>query len=300
MDDRAAERARGGNVGRELVGGAFLLAALALASGFAVLPDEAAEELDSFADELLMGLLDQPLPAARGRPAFHAIEDVREKKRAFYDFLLPMIREENTRIRAQRAFVSGVAARVRAGEDLDAAARRRLDELAAYYEVNLDDDRPRPEAIETLMRRVDIVPPSLALAQAASESAWGASRFARAGNNFFGEWCFSEGCGLVPKRRSAGASHEVERFESVRASVRSYVENLNTNAAYRPLRELRAQLRAEGRALSGRALAEGLARYSERGAAYIREIRSIIAFNRLERFDPVREPTELAAAGAGA
>mgnify|MGYP002064425563 CR=1 FL=1 len=95
-----------------------------------------------------------------------------------------------------------------------------------------------------LRRRVDTVPIRLALAQAAKESGWGTSRFARKGNNFFGQWCYDEGCGLVPRARGEGRSHEVRAFDSPGDSVASYLRNINTHHGYRELRHARAGLRA--------------------------------------------------------
>jgi Bax protein len=137
------------------------------------------------------------------------------------------------------------------------------------------------------LARVDTVPLSLVLAQAANESSWGQSRFAQEGNNLFGEWCFREGCGIVPEQRSAGKSHEVAAFDSVNASVRSYLHNLNTGRAYAALRKLRQQARAAGEAPKAMVLASGLARYSERGLAYVHEIKAMIRSNRELMMAPV-------------
>ena len=145
-----------------------------------------------------------------------------------------------------------------------------------------------PAEWETLLRRVDVVPPSLALAQAANESAWGTSRFARDGNNYFGQWCFEQGCGLVPKRRDEGRAHEVATFSSPVESVERYMANLNTHDAYRPLRERREQLRESEAPITGIQLAAGLEKYSERGEEYIAELRSMIRFNNLGAYDKVQ------------
>ena len=133
------------------------------------------------------------------------------------------------------------------------------------------------------MVRVDTVPASLVLAQAANESAWGTSRFARRANNFFGVWCFTPGCGITPNRRDAGKTHEVRRYKSVQASVNHYIRMINTNNAYRELREIRAELRDENR-VNGLGLADGLLRYSERGPAYVRELKQMIRYNNLHRY----------------
>jgi len=118
---------------------------------------------------------------------------------------------------------------------------------------------------------VDTIPPSLALAQAANESAWGTSRFARQAHNYYGQWCFEKGCGIVPDRRDANKSHEVAAFDSPRESVARYLHNLNSNSA----------------PVTGIALAAGLGKYSERGADYISELRSMIEFNKLSKYDAI-------------
>ena len=139
-----------------------------------------------------------------------------------------------------------------------------------------------PEFLDALLLRVDTVPLSLALAQSAKESGWGTSRFARDGYNLFGEWCFEKGCGLVPQARTAGRSHEVEAFRSPRHSVASYLNNINTHEGYQTFRRERAKQRAASKVLSGTALATYLSQYSERGEAYVEEIRQLIRTNDLE------------------
>ena len=122
---------------------------------------------------------------------------------------------------------------------------------------------------------------SLALAQAAKESGWGTSRFAREANNLFGEWCFDPGCGLVPQNRRDGYRHEVEAFRTPADSVISYVRNLNTHDRYRSFRLERAKLRKAGIEVSGMLLAEELADYSEGRDDYIKDIKHLIRVNKL-------------------
>ncbi len=135
------------------------------------------------------------------------------------------------------------------------------------------------------MRRVNVIPPSLALAQAANESGWGTSRFAREANNYFGQWCYETGCGLVPARRDKNKTHEVAAFESPKESVGRYINNLNSNRAYQSLRDIRSRLIANNEPVTGYALAAGLNRYSERGADYVSELRAMIDYNKLSQFD---------------
>jgi len=142
-----------------------------------------------------------------------------------------------------------------------------------------------PETLDTLtltqaLRRVDIIPKELALMQAANESAWGTSRFARIGLNFFGQWCYKKGCGMVPRRRNNEAEHEVAAFKSVRAAVTSYFRNINTHNAYKQLRSIREDLRAQQKPIKATKLTLGLMSYSERGEAYIEELNTMINQNR--------------------
>jgi Bax protein len=139
-------------------------------------------------------------------------------------------------------------------------------------------------SIRLLLRRINIIPSSLVLAQAANESAWGTSRFAIEANNYFGQWCYREGCGLVPTERDEGLSHEVKNFNSVVDSVKSYLHMLNSGKAYALLRNLRQQRLEEEKPLTGYELAAGLAKYSERGTAYVASIRSLIVANHLQHY----------------
>jgi Bax protein len=207
------------------------------------------------------------------------MENARERKRAFFTFLLPLVEKENTRVLERRKKILRLQAEHRGKDILSRSDIRWLRILLREYGVEKTSPGD-PSLWETLLRRVDIVPLELALVQAAKESGWGTSRFAKEGNNLFGQRCFTEGCGIVPNDREEGATHEVRRFSSVEASVRSYIHNLNTNDAYRRFRILRNIQRREGRKLDGFILAESLPGYSERGYLYLDEIRAMILANR--------------------
>lgn len=206
-----------------------------------------------------------------------------DKKRFFLKSILPMILLANEEIRQEREQVKDFKRLLDQGQPLEDHQLQILSTLAARYEVkNASKD---PSAIvDALLIRVDIIPPELAMAQAANESAWGTSRFSQLANNLFGEWTFSPGTGLVPMDRPEGATYEVRRFESIYASIRSYLRNLNTHTAYSELRQLRAEARAAAQPLSGIKLAEGLFRYSIRGEDYVRDLQLLIRQNRLNRF----------------
>lgn len=225
---------------------------------------------------LLLGLH----PASGPLPDFDIDGPVEARKQAFFEFLAPLIREENARVAAQRERLLALEARMEAGQEPGWWARRWLRARAIEYELEADPERAFDETVAALKLRIDTVPPALAMVQAAAESAWGRSRFARQANNLFGQWCYEPGCGLVPRRRSQGARHEVAAFESPRQSVRRYLHNLNSHPAYAPLRRIRAGLREAGEPPRALALADGLIRYSERRQAYVDEIKAVIRSNR--------------------
>lgn len=204
------------------------------------------------------------------------------KKRAFLMTLLPMVLLANQAIEAERHEIETLLVRHQQHGVLSPAERQRLQEMVDYYKLP-GDPLTDPRARAMLLHRVDILPPSLVLAQAAAESGWGTSRFAREGNNLFGQRTFRAGNGIVPAQRPDGETHEVKRFGSLFESVRSYMRNLNTHSAYRELRDLRAQLRRSDRPLSGVQLADGLNAYSTRNSEYIADVRSIIRANNLSR-----------------
>jgi Bax protein len=217
-------------------------------------------------------------------PDFASMLDVQEKKDTFFSFLGPYVAAVNQQILAQRQRLLVLQNKADNEQPLTRAEMAFLTELRVDYE--LENERLNTlNLINRLLKRADIIPQSLALAQAANESAWGTSRFAQQGNNFFGQWCYTEGCGIVPSSRVAGASHEVKSFESVLESVRSYIMNLNTFPSYQHLRDIRLELREEGQPLDGITLSEGLDSYSERGDEYIFELQSMIYSNNLLEHD---------------
>jgi Bax protein len=216
-------------------------------------------------------LLPAPMPDLREYEAGPA------RKAEFFSFVRPLIKEENARVLTERLHLEALSDRT----DLGPLDRWWLGRVARQYRLD-PDEYEIGDLVRELLLRVDAVPVSLALAQAATESGWGTSRFAREGYNLFGEWCYTPGCGLVPRRRGEQRRHEVERFASPEQSVASYVRNINTHESYQAFREERARLRAAGRPLSGVHLAGSLGRYSERREDYVREIRRMILVNDLE------------------
>ncbi|WLQ14613.1 glucosaminidase domain-containing protein [Hahella aquimaris] len=213
-------------------------------------------------------------------PDFSRYEDVGEKKEAFFSYLLPLVQQANRQIKEERQFIQKMQRQTTFSTE-DTA---RLQRLAEAYRVPFDNAFNN-DFFKLMLRRVDTIPPSLVLAQAANESGWGGSRFAREGNNLFGQWCFKPGCGIEPAQRASHLQHEVARFDTVYHSVMSYMRNLNRNLHYIDLRKTREKLRAQGAAVTGQSLTPGLAKYSTRGEAYIAEIQGMIRTNDLEKYD---------------
>lgn len=240
----------------------------------------------SFLRVLLAGLLVVAvavmvvLPRSQALPDFTRSPAGPERKAQFVEFLQPLIAAENAGVMRDRARLISLAASGTPGWH----DRRWLRSLAKAYRLepsafSLDELRAE------LLLRVDAVPMSLALAQAAKESGWGTSRFAREGRNLFGQRCYDPGCGIVPHARADEKVHQVEVFKTPRESVASYLRNINTHPVYLDFRLARARLRAERAALSGLVLADELQGYSERGGVYIKEIKHLIRFNDLDELD---------------
>ncbi|MDP6786421.1 MAG: glucosaminidase domain-containing protein [Rhodospirillales bacterium] len=209
------------------------------------------------------------------------VREVRVRKSIFFKAVLPLILQINEETLAQRKRVWDLSYRMRLGQRLDAIDSLWLTGRFDHYGV-------APGDVDGLLNRMDIIPPSLALAQSAEESGWGTSRFVREGNALFGQWVFSTNRHMTPAQRDKGKTHRVKAFGALIDSVRAYADNLNTHRAYAAFRRDRANMRARGRPIDGMALAGRLTRYSERGQRYVKTIRSIISVNRLRHLDDAR------------
>lgn len=205
-------------------------------------------------------------------PDFGAIYDVKQKKKAFFDYLTPFVKQINQELATEHNFIQSLQASPDNAEDANHLAK-----LAKKYRVKQSQDFVSIKA--ELLRRVDQLPIELVLMQAANESAWGTSRFALQANNLFGQWCFKPGCGVVPEGRPQGETYEVKKFNHPADSVKSYFFNLNTGYAYEDLRIVRSTLRDLNEELDAMVLAEGLLAYSTRREAYVDEIQKMISIN---------------------
>jgi Bax protein len=192
-------------------------------------------------------------------PNFAEIKDVKQMKKAFFEYLTPIIEEQNQKILQLRNKIKN--------NKID---NNSLQLLAKKYRTTIDK----------LLINIDIIPTSLALSQAAIESNWGRSRFAGF-NNYYGIWCFKKGCGVVPNARDSGANHEVATFKTIKIATRKYMLNLNSHPAYKKLRNIRATLRLNNKTIDGTKLALGLEKYSGIGHKYLETIQKVIKYNKL-------------------
>lgn len=212
------------------------------------------------------------------------LKDVREasvRKSLFFKTVLPLVLQVNEDILRDRRRLWTIHYRKSLGEKIGPADRLWLTVMAERYGMGPDD-------IPGLLKRVDVIPPSMALAQAAEESGWGTSRFVQEGNAVFGQWTYSDVGSLVPARLDDDKSHRIKAFSSLHESVQAYAMNLNTHPAYVRFRRVRASLRTEGAPLDGYLLAEHLNNYSERGDAYVISIKLLIEVNKLRHLDDAR------------
>ena len=202
------------------------------------------------------------------KPSFDSIENTIVRKEVFFNYLLPAIHQKNAEIIELRNSILN-----------NELSINELEKLASKYRVK------NPATQEELLKVIDILPPSLVLAQAANESNWGRSRFAKDFNNYFGIWCFSKGCGVVPTERDKNATHEIASFNSLEESVDYYMFNINRSYAYEELRLIREKQRNDMMPIKGIVLAEGLGNYAFPGNEYIDSIKSVIQYNQLGRHD---------------
>ena len=204
------------------------------------------------------------------------IESTKKKKSLFIKIVLPLILEENNRIKVDRKKLFRILNKNRNSE----AEKKWLNSKFKQYGV-LNND------LSTLKVRMDIVPVSLAIAQAAKESGWGTSRFAIEGNALFGQWTWS-GEGIKPAGIDSEEKHKVMKFKVLKASVRAYQRNLNTHGSYKEFRSERANMRDNDEELDSLILADYLDKYAATGKEYTKIIKQIIKQNNLQDFDRVK------------
>ena len=203
------------------------------------------------------------------------LKSTKLKKETFIKIVLPLIVAENERILADR-------------EKLKILSDKKFttDPEKQWIRQKLLEYKVKKGNIKELLMRMDIIPTSIALAQAAKESGWGTSRFALEGNAIFGQWTWS-GQGIAPLDRESDKNHKILKFPILRASVKAYKNNLNTHKSYAKFRQKRSNLREKNKKISGLELTETLNNYAQTGSEYTKILNQIIRQNRLTDFEPV-------------
>jgi Bax protein len=204
------------------------------------------------------------------------IENIKKRKDFFIQIVLPLIIQENNNIRLDRKTLFNIINK----SNNTASEKQWLEKKYKQYGVNSRD-------LSTLKIRMDEIPVSLAIAQAAKETGWGTSRFAQEGNALFGQWTWS-GEGLKPKDAEKGKGHKVMKFNVLQASVRAYQRNLNTHTTYKDFRKARAEFRDLDQPLDSIKLSKYLNKYAETGNQYVEVLQKIIKQNKLQDFDDAK------------
>ena len=204
------------------------------------------------------------------------IKNTKKRKDFFIQIILPLVIKENNNIKLDRKKLFSI---------LNKSKNTKVEKVwlnskfKQYGVVNKD--------LSTLKIRMDEIPTSMAIAQAAKETGWGTSRFAQEGNALFGQWTWS-GEGIKPAAADTNSTHKVRKFNVLQASVKAYQRNLNTHSSYKDFRIARAELRDEGKELDSMILSEHLDRYAETGKEYVKILQQIIRQNNLTDFDDAK------------
>jgi len=204
------------------------------------------------------------------------IQSTKARKELFIKIVLPLILSENNRIRRDRSTLFKIL-----NKNINSKAEKNWlnNKFKQYGVVNKD--------VSTLKVRMDEIPVSLAIAQAAKETGWGTSRFAIEGNALFGQWTYS-GEGIKPAGSDKNDKHKVMAFSVLKASVRAYQRNLNTHSSYKEFRKVRAIQRDNDEPLNSIELANYLNSYAETGEEYTKTLKKIIVQNNLKDFDKAK------------
>ena len=204
------------------------------------------------------------------------IENTKQRKEFFIQIILPLVLQENNNIKLDRKRLFSIINK----SNNTSLEKRWLEKKYKQYGIPSKD-------LSILKIRMDEIPVSLAIAQAAKETGWGTSRFAQEGNALFGQWTWS-GEGLKPKDADKNKGHKVMKFNVLQASVRAYQRNLNTHSSYKNLRKARAELRDQGLPLDSLLLVKFLDQYAETGEKYVEVLQKIIRQNALKDFDDAK------------
>ena len=218
----------------------------------------------------------QPIYFTQFPKDLDAIQSVKLKKETFIKIVLPLVVAENEKILEDRFKLKKIISK-----------KMTTDNEKQWLRQKFLEYRVKKGNVDELIIKMDIIPASIALAQAAKESGWGTSRFALEGNAIFGQWTWN-GQGIAPLNRDKSKNHKILKFPILRASVKAYKNNLNTHKSYIKFRKLRNELRIKNKRIVGLALTKTLENYAQTGSEYTKILEQIIIQNRLMDFELVR------------
>ena len=210
---------------------------------------------------------------------YYKINTTKESKEYFFKYFYKLIENENIKILNEREFVKNYLNSNILAINPSSTSFNKLLELKRKYRIK------KTYTLDKYLRKIDIVPPSMALAQAAVESGWGRSRFIKEANNVFGHWTYNPKIGMLPLQRDEGARHFIRIFKTVQDSISAYMLNLNRNRAYKEFQNKRYEQRQQGLIPQGEQLSQTMLNYSGIGHNYLEILNSVISKNNLIKFD---------------
>ena len=219
------------------------------------------------------GALVKPIYLSKLPKDLKKLKSTQKKKDTFIKIIMPLILDENNKILENRKKLFKILGKQNNSRGERVWLKRRFED----YEIKNED-------VTELKIRMDIVPVSIAIAQAAKESGWGTSRFALEGNAMFGQWTWGKK-GISPLKKEKNQDHKILKFPILRSSVKAYKNNLNTHNGYKEFREKRADLRRKNKKISGVVLVQYLYNYAATGSEYTKILKKIIEQNQLTDFD---------------
>ena len=231
------------------------------------------EDLDYDLKSVRAGQKVKPIYLTKLPKDIKTLGDTKKKRDLFIKIILPLILDENKKITEDRKKLFKIL-----GKNFNTIGER------VWLKRRFKEYKIEDKDLAKLKMRMDIIPVSIAIAQAANESGWGTSRFALEGNALFGQWTWSKK-GIKPKNNDPNENHRILQFQILKASVRAYKNNLNTHNAYKEFREKRAQLRQEDKSVTGLDLTKYLKNYAAIGEKYVVILEDIINKNSLTDFD---------------
>jgi len=217
---------------------------------------------------------------AKGMPSeYYKIKNSKEAHNYFSEYIYELTKKENIKILEDRNFVRNLLTSNNLKATITDIELKKLNKLKKRYRIKELYD------LKSYMMKIDVIPPSMSIAQAAVESAWGKSRFTKKANNIFGHWTYNAKNGIVPQRREEGSKHFIRIFSSIQDSLRAYMLNLNRHAAYKSFHKKRYETRIKNKKPMGIELSQTIIKYSGIGEKYLAILKSVIKKHKLEKYD---------------